>query len=243
MGWFAKMVVVGGASLVLAQLGLAQVASSQPALPGGGGMGFDLPGLGLGSPGGIAPELLGPVGQPATQPASTEPSGVAKVPDFVSKDPLYLEASTMFHDADYRGCMEKLRTALGSGVGTELSVESRQLYIAALVANNQLSLASFQAVQSAKVYPKTFFVVRPLAGLLRDHPDFADQYDRVKSYCKEPTTLEPGILWAMYQQLHGADDMEVRVTLDLLHPKEVDKVWYNDLLASVKTKPETVVKP
>jgi hypothetical protein len=210
--------------------GLAPTASGIGGVPGDLRL---IPEDGFGGP---ATGTLGPLGLPgnlaapgvATQPAAA----VATRP--MSKDAVYLAAMQKFRDADYRGCIDDVKNTIEDG---RASLEIRQLHIAALVATEQVSLAAFRAVQGAKAYPKTFFVDRLLAGVYRDQPDFVAHFESVKTFCKEPTTLEPGILLALYQQLQGADDTEVAVTLDLLHPKSEDRTWFGELLGTVKHKP------
>ncbi|MEI8195644.1 MAG: hypothetical protein WCI73_07025, partial [Phycisphaerae bacterium] len=127
-----------------------------------------------------------------------------------------------------------LRNVVRSG---DASLECHQLYIAALVGDNQITQASYQAMIAAKAFPKTFFTAHPLETVYRRHLDLQAHFDAVKKFSKEPTSLQPGILWALYLQVKGADDTEVGVALDLMHPKEADREWFADLLATMKKNP------
>lgn len=183
----------------------------------------------LGGGGGLAPELAAsrPI---ATEPVSTTTEPAATRPAFVSKDPVFVETSKLFHEGDYKGAMEKLRPLFRNSAVTSPSLESWHLYIATLVAQNQVAQAGYQAVQCLKAHPKTFFTTRPLTETLRDQLDFANQYAAVKAFVKDRATLDPGVLMALYDQYHGAEDLEVVVSLNLLHLKDEDKQWFTTMV-------------
>lgn len=195
-----------------------------------------VPGMNMGNPPDISPS---DTGQPAlggtstTRPAA--PSATA-TPEFKSKDPLFQPTAIKFGDADYKGCIEDLRNVVRSG---QASVECHQLYIAALVGDNQITQASYQAMIAAKAFPKTFFTMHPLEPTYRHHFELQAHFEAVKNFSKESTTLQPGILWALYLQIKGADDTEVGVALDLLHPKEADREWFFEPVATMKKSPVT----
>lgn len=191
-----------------------------------------LTGPGVGEIGPIPADLVSPVQIPSTtgvpETAATSPAKAAKAAEpAVSTDKLFTANAERFRRGEYRECMTELRDAART---EKLSPEAHQLYVASLVATGQMSSAAFQAVEGAKANPKTFFeAAKYMASVYQDQPDFKTHFEAVRKVGQNARTLEPGILWALYQKIEGEDEHAPVVTISLLRPGNADKGWFSTL--------------
>jgi len=237
-----------------------QISESALSAQGTTGTGFTSAGVRLtpgGSPGSatdstfipmssleLGPAPDGPGIPPATSSTAPHTSGVATTqtsteagsattpaqPTFT--DPVLQKAATQFSVGQYHDCVDTLAGVVESG---HCSVAARHLYIAGLVATNKLSTAGFEAVQGAKAEPKTFLTDKSVAAVLTANPDLPKHLRIVRESGETSTTLERGLLWALYQHLGLGNDSEASVTVTLLNVPPGDRTWYVPLQASLKS--------
>jgi len=167
----------------------------------------------------------------ATQPAAAKSMGLVAVLAGRSHEAVYLKAAEKFNNAEYKECIEVLKTV---GQNHQGSLETRQLYIAALVSMSRVYSAAYEAKLTAQAYPKTFFADDALAQLYKENPDLTVHFAAVENMCKSSTNPEMGILWAMYQRLNETEKGNASLTLSLLDVKSSDQEWFGTLKDGLK---------
>jgi len=242
LGGQVQGVYSGGSSLGYSApsfMGSTSFAPGGVGTPTTGTPGFNLMGTGF-TPmaGGAAAPAFNNPGAPLTptmdpRMGARAPATQADLPapKRVSRDELVNRAMDRFSRAEYRECLAVVKPVAQA---SQASLEIRQVYIAALVANGNVASAAFEAVQAAKAYPRGLFTDHTFVDLYKDNPDLPKHFEQVEEVGRTALTLEPGILWAMYQRVRPGSGNDPELTLKVLSPKPADAEWFNTLRRNVE---------
>jgi hypothetical protein len=191
---------------------------------------------------GAPPSLLMPAPQSlpftiaATPPGSgsTNADTQVKPSDITApKDETYTRALARFNEGQYTDALAQLETP---GRDKSAPLPTRKLYVAALVADGQYSMAAYQALEIAHQYPLAFLAEPTLASTYNKNPVLDLHHKAVTDYAQGNNgEMDTSVLLALYNSLAN-QPADAAAALAHANVPDADKDWFAKLQSTLKPK-------